>query len=751
MKHALAKALYDNKSEAPDELAFKKGDRIIVIEQNTGGLEGWWLCSLNGRQGIAPGNRLQIIPGVYDNGAGGRFTGSPHKVVTPTFAKTPSHIQSDYDVPPSPRPAGCSSPPSLVSAYDTLPTRHRPAVQIASQDVYDVPPAAKKCMDVSESSSGFEEYDIPRSHSIGSNELYDVPKSFAKEESAMAVNAPDFIEMTYDIPVASKNAVVLNSIHENTHKDFTDGSAKHARQPGVNVYNAPQGTAPDDTYDIPPSHGLTLINASNTSKSSFNGGPSEIYDTPPSRSMPEETNLDLYDTPPNHYPEGLYDTPPSRGIQEYYDTPVAHKLAMMKLNGHQDSVYDIPPQVTKDKPGSLIHPSQRHSVNELDMHVNLNMTTRLSKSVNDLDGVQHGHLNLDRDAAMDLFVQKQQSLEGATANFLSYVCSSWRTRESLSKRLQEIRSASEQVRVAFKDIIDFGNGTLSNAAALPDIKSKITKEFQPLLDSHSTLYKLGITLDEQGWDINKLVKAQAINTADELDQFVLTSRGIHEHLKRLASVISTHSSLLFKRSAISASRPLPPPPSSSNTNWVTAEKEYSPNSKDLSKVRPLPNIPPPLSPKTAPYSKIIMAEKISKPLVLSQHDLEILSYYRGEVESHSVELKKATSMFFTCIEEHFPPKIFVAHSKHVILTGHKLVFIGDTLHHNVQSTELRDQIIHCSDLLCEFLNTGVTATKTAALQFPAVQPLQEMVNKMTEIESAADQLKNSILLNLKNK
>ncbi|PIK52766.1 putative breast cancer anti-estrogen resistance protein 1-like isoform X1 [Apostichopus japonicus] len=52
--------------EAPDELEFRKGDVITVIEQNTGGLEGWWLCSLNGRQGIAPGNRLKIMAGMYD-------------------------------------------------------------------------------------------------------------------------------------------------------------------------------------------------------------------------------------------------------------------------------------------------------------------------------------------------------------------------------------------------------------------------------------------------------------------------------------------------------------------------------------------------------------------------------------------------------------------------------------------------------------------------------------------------------------
>lgn len=46
----MARALYDNIAESPDELAFRRGDLLTVLEQNTGGSEGWWLCSLRGRQ-----------------------------------------------------------------------------------------------------------------------------------------------------------------------------------------------------------------------------------------------------------------------------------------------------------------------------------------------------------------------------------------------------------------------------------------------------------------------------------------------------------------------------------------------------------------------------------------------------------------------------------------------------------------------------------------------------------------------------
>lgn len=62
----LAKALYDNAAESPEELAFRKGDILMVLEQEQDGGPGWWLCSLHGRQGIAPANRLRLLQTVPD-------------------------------------------------------------------------------------------------------------------------------------------------------------------------------------------------------------------------------------------------------------------------------------------------------------------------------------------------------------------------------------------------------------------------------------------------------------------------------------------------------------------------------------------------------------------------------------------------------------------------------------------------------------------------------------------------------------
>lgn len=62
----LAKAKYDNLAECPDELAFRRGDILTVVSQNLEGLSGWWLCSLRGRQGIVPANRLTLLAGMYN-------------------------------------------------------------------------------------------------------------------------------------------------------------------------------------------------------------------------------------------------------------------------------------------------------------------------------------------------------------------------------------------------------------------------------------------------------------------------------------------------------------------------------------------------------------------------------------------------------------------------------------------------------------------------------------------------------------
>ena len=56
-----ARALYENISDDAEELSFRKNDVMEVLEEDYDGMEGWWLCRLGGKTGIAPGNRLILV------------------------------------------------------------------------------------------------------------------------------------------------------------------------------------------------------------------------------------------------------------------------------------------------------------------------------------------------------------------------------------------------------------------------------------------------------------------------------------------------------------------------------------------------------------------------------------------------------------------------------------------------------------------------------------------------------------------
>jgi hypothetical protein len=135
----------------------------------------------------------------------------------------------------------------------------------------------------------------------------------------------------------------------------------------------------------------------------------------------------------------------------------------------------------------------------------------------------------------------------------------------------------------------------------------------------------------------------------------------------------------------------------------------------------------------------------NKPSSLSQllaNDQMILTFYAKQVETHTTILVNAIETFLKSIEEHHPPKTFIAYSKFVVLAAHKLVYIGDTLTRHLVNDNIRNDVMNHAYTLCELLKVTVTATKKAALEFPAVQPTQDMVDRVSEVSVAASTLRN---------
>uniref|UniRef100_A0A8C2KAW5 Embryonal Fyn-associated substrate n=1 Tax=Cyprinus carpio TaxID=7962 RepID=A0A8C2KAW5_CYPCA len=127
----------------------------------------------------------------------------------------------------------------------------------------------------------------------------------------------------------------------------------------------------------------------------------------------------------------------------------------------------------------------------------------------------------------------------------------------------------------------------------------------------------------------------------------------------------------------------------------------------------------------------------SPPVSLSLEDSELLSFYSNQSLSHLSCLADAIDSLFTSVQGNQPPRVFVSRGKSLIVTAHKLVFIGDTLARLLSSSDLRAKVTTSSGRLCQALKAVVVATKGAAQNYPSVPATQEMVDRVADLSQHA--------------
>nr|XP_046250452.1 breast cancer anti-estrogen resistance protein 1 isoform X2 [Scatophagus argus] len=339
--NVLAKALYDNVAESPDELSFRKGDIMTVLERDTQGLDGWWLCSLHGRQGIVPGNRLKILVGMYDNKQQQQVTPSLPDAAAPcpaSLVQRPLPLQSAYA---KPTPAASSA--AIPTSSSGFTKKHLPSTQYTSMhQAFSTPNPAQPNPDTV--------YMMPPSHGPKPS-LYQVPSGPS--------GSPPHIQPG---PL-SKAPALAQRQYQLSGQDIYQVPPSVGPGPGQGAA-PPGGTGPgQDVYQVPPS-----IDRRNWESSKKPLGkvvvPTRVgqvyvydtvkpeqdeYDIPPRHQPP--TQQDIYDVPPTRQQHNtqVYDTPPmvvkgpSSG-QDIYDTPANTD------KNTQQMVYDFPPSVSKDIP-----------------------------------------------------------------------------------------------------------------------------------------------------------------------------------------------------------------------------------------------------------------------------------------------------------------------------------------------------------------------------------------------------------------
>ncbi|CAK6432510.1 unnamed protein product [Pipistrellus nathusii] len=247
----LARALYDNTAESPQELSFRRGDVLRVLQrEGAGGLDGWCLCSLHGQQGIVPANRVKLLPdGLALKPSLAQVPpaepGLPHPA--------PEHSNEDqevYVVPPPARPCLTSGSPTGLCLPAPDPIYKVPrgsGTQLAAPggvlEVYDVPPSALRAP---------------------SSDPYDCPASFTRPLAPVAPQSPGEDEAPYDVPLTPKSPsepdpdLEWEEGREPEPPLYAAPSNLKRASALLNLYEAPEelladgeGSAEEGIYDVP--------------------------------------------------------------------------------------------------------------------------------------------------------------------------------------------------------------------------------------------------------------------------------------------------------------------------------------------------------------------------------------------------------------------------------------------------------------------------------------------------------------------
>lgn len=65
---------------------------------------------------------------------------------------------------------------------------------------------------------------------------------------------------------------------------------------------------------------------------------------------------------------------------------------------------------------------------------------------------------------------------------------------------------------------------------------------------------------------------------------------------------------------------------------------------------------------------------------LPQGDRQLAAFYAAQAATYGAHLSTAVEAFLRTIEMGQPPDVFLAHGKFVVLSAHRIVHVGDTVH-----------------------------------------------------------------------
>ncbi|KAM4709821.1 embryonal Fyn-associated substrate isoform 2-T3 [Discoglossus pictus] len=247
---------------------------MLVLERDAPSLGGWWRCSLRGQQGIAPGNRLRLLPeslsqeNEYQAPRALGVTVEPGNQQTNVEAQNVEADIEVYEIPPAAR--------LCISSQAT----------IIQEEIYNSPRLVGAPVNHQQ-----EVYDTPSTPRINSNSASDTYDSPALQTRAVAFVAPQPVspqteeipEDIYDVPPTFQN---LPHPEDEDDEGVYSLPSNLKRVSGLqNLYEAPEdilstGQTPE-TVEPPRSHRLSVSSAGSARSVDSTGSRESSVPPPP--------------------------------------------------------------------------------------------------------------------------------------------------------------------------------------------------------------------------------------------------------------------------------------------------------------------------------------------------------------------------------------------------------------------------------------------------------------------------------------
>ncbi|XP_016094942.1 cas scaffolding protein family member 4-like [Sinocyclocheilus grahami] len=782
METLFARALYDNTAETEDELAFGKGEIIMVLEKNVAGSIGWWKCSLRGRQGLAPANRLApLSPAEAENICMNLGTEKDYL--------NNRSCQNIYQTPKATRPP-------VIPIYEEMSTIYKVSLQaVPSPDKHmaqeNLDGTSSPC-DALTARGGTEIYDVPSL--VRKPSLFTPSTLKPLERKTSLMSSTDFHNRHELLRCAASTKKKVATIHplasQDPNYDIPVPFINDDIQKPLCCYSTmPKPCKSEWIYDVP------VVPQKQGSETCY-------YGTMPPKTM--YSNKPLYDTLPNHsWPEMKHGP-----IQPLYDIPKPSKAVVQSCtdtgNSTNTCIYDVPPCLKqtdspvvlsiqqcppetdskmshesieyRDKPGPMydqLHrwPSRGRTTSRQPVKGTIRRdnkdhqrsstvstsSTASSSSRSSCDSFMLSspepeplrEVTLSQEEVSNRLLELQEAVCQSVPKLMLFVSSQWRTKEHLSQHLHQIRMATEDATDSVTCFLNFALDVRGNAQRLTDfnLQTRLLKQISIIEDSGLILQEAARTLRDLGWLLDTLAQdADQSQTPDHLERFVMVARTVPEDVKRLVSILNANGKLLFR---VPAKEP------DVVENISTSERSKSEpmvdsgiDESDYVQLQTKTEFDEQLKPaKSSLKSKRngdTLKKQVSKSLSVNPCT-PVQTSMKPSISDHCRlyfgAIQKAISVFISSLNDGQPPEKFISHSKLVIMVGQRLV---NTLCSEAKNREASQEMLSVSNQLCAHLKQLAMMTKKAALDFPDKLALREVQGIAKELAQRAQHFRMSL-------